>query len=51
MNASDSAPEAREPEQIISADGGPLSICVACRERIAIPNQHYCTECIEPGPR
>lgn len=36
---------------IISADGGALAlaICVACRDRIAIPCQHYCTKCIPSG--
>lgn len=46
------APAAHDQEEtsqagvIVSTDIGPLSICVVCRNRIAVPCQYYCTECI-----
>lgn len=55
MNASDSATASSNQQNdcqagtIISVDGGPITMCIECRDRVAIPCQYYCTECIEPG--
>jgi hypothetical protein len=44
-NAQGQSQAREEAGQIISADLGPIYLCVVCRERVAIPNQYHCTNC------